>query len=243
MSYDSPPPVPPDDQQPERQEPPPPPPPPPQQPPYGPPPQQPYGPPPQQPYGQQPYGQQPYQQQYGQQPYGGMPQYPGPGGMPMQYAPGRDQPGVRPGCVTAYVALMMLAVLAFLCGGLGLLSFSSIRDENEERKAYEYNNKVYYGTQSEVLEQVLDDEYGVSPETLGAIVLGLGILYLITAVGLWQMRMWGWTLYMIGTGLSILLNLFSMTGGDSSTVGSAVVGIVISGLIVWWFVQNRWRFV
>jgi hypothetical protein len=128
------------------------------------------------------------------------------------------------------------------------------------RKTYEYNDKVYYGTQPEIFKQILEDEYGISPKTFGTILLGWGILYLITSVGLWQMRMWGWVLFVIGAGISIFLNLLSLLGdelaisgailfsvteseSDASMIGSAMVGIVIQGLIAWWFVQNRWRFV
>jgi uncharacterized membrane protein (DUF2068 family) len=68
---------------------------------------------------------------------------------------------------------------------------------------------------------------------VGVIILLLGLLYLVFAVGAWKLKGWAWWLGVIGSVLFILLGILSYSGasstGDSPT--GAIVFIVISVLI------------
>lgn len=207
--------------------------------------QPPYGQPP--PYQQQP----PYQQTPpppppppGQSPYGGLPgKLPtgtfGGGQLPSYGGPGGGSG--RPGCITVYVLLMFLGALVMVCGGVSFMSFSSLDDSGQTRECREFNGETYCGTQSEIMQEIMEDIYGMSISTLGVIILIMGVFYFITGVGLWQMTPWGWWMYMIGAVISIAFSILGLFSGGAGVLGN-LIGIVVAGLIMMWFVSNRWRF-
>jgi hypothetical protein len=125
-------------------------------------------------------------------------------------------PGERPGCVTAYVVLLGLA---WILAGLVALA--------------------YVGGEKLCVEQ--GSCYSLSSlEPAGAVILivfGLGvfIFYALMIYGLWNMRLWGWWMVVFTHSLNIVLGLCAI---NSRTVFQWVV----SGLILWWFVANKWRF-
>jgi hypothetical protein len=125
-------------------------------------------------------------------------------------------PEERPGCITAYVALLglgwifaALAALVFvggerLCAGPGACySFSSLRP--------------------------------AAAAVLVVFGLGVFIFYAVMIYGLWNMRLWGWWMIVLTHSLNIVMGFCAI---NSSTV----IQWVVSGLILWWFIANKWRF-
>ncbi|MGI0488568.1 hypothetical protein ACN4EK_24420 [Pantanalinema rosaneae CENA516] len=77
----------------------------------------------------------------------------------------------------------------------------------------------------------------MGPILVGASIAALisGIIGLIAGFGLFTLKGWGWTLAIIFSVLNILNNLVSVFQG--SNVAGAIIGIVISGLILYYLNQ------
>jgi hypothetical protein len=70
----------------------------------------------------------------------------------------------------------------------------------------------------------------------GLALLVISVLYLAFAYGAWTLQPWGWAL---GVGLavaSIVLTLLQLTQ-NMTTIGSALISIVISGVILYYLFQ------
>ena len=69
---------------------------------------------------------------------------------------------------------------------------------------------------------------------LGAGVLALvsGILGLLAGYGLFTLKGWGWTLAIVFSVTNVIHNFLSLTRG--ANIPGAIVGIVISGLIIYY---------
>ncbi len=63
---------------------------------------------------------------------------------------------------------------------------------------------------------------------ISLLTLLLGVLSLILAIGLLQMRGWAWVGTLIVQGISICLGLLNLMSGE----GKTVIGILLSGLII-----------
>lgn len=79
----------------------------------------------------------------------------------------------------------------------------------------------------------------MGPVLLGASIGALisGIIGLIAGFGLFTLKGWGWMLAMVFSILNILNNLVSIFQG--SNIVGAIVGIVISGLILYYLNQSN----
>jgi hypothetical protein len=82
---------------------------------------------------------------------------------------------------------------------------------------------------------------GAAPHAVlgGGMLMGLAIYGLVTSVlslafgvGAWTLQPWAWTLGVIAEGLSLLGSLVQILNGHS--IGSQILGIVISGLILYY---------
>jgi hypothetical protein len=135
----------------------------------------------------------------------------------------------RPGCVTAYaIFLWATAALGFFVGLCGLSS--------------------------------LIGAFGGGLGGFEIIIIGVVMVLLainvVTGIGLWQMKKWGWALVVVIQGLNVVSQLLSMTvtlltvvgaGGDFPAIQPSVlcgnlIGLLVSGFILYWFVSNRQLF-
>jgi len=86
--------------------------------------------------------------------------------------------------------------------------------------------------------------YGVEEaggvETLGLLVLGVGLGQIAAGVGLWARKSWGWTATMGVTALGALSGLVLLSNGFTSSVGA--VSLLYNGAVGWYVYQHRWRF-
>jgi hypothetical protein len=130
-----------------------------------------------------------------------------------------DQPVDRPGCITAY------AILLWLGGGLY------------------------------VLLALLNGVFGLSdPETavyglVTAVCIGLfAAIPIITGIGIWKMKMWGWWIVVILNSLGVAFGLLYLLIGVIAAIETldavaliigALIGLAINGGILYWFLKNR----
>lgn len=132
----------------------------------------------------------------------------------------------RPGCVTAYAILLWVgAALGLFAGLCGLSSMMS-----------------FAGGGLGGFEFII----------IGMLLVLLAI-NVVTGIGLWQMKKWGWAMVIVLHGLSVLLGLLSMaltlftlvTAGGEYVVAEPTIlcgnlgSLAISGFILYWFITNR----
>jgi uncharacterized membrane protein (DUF2068 family) len=87
------------------------------------------------------------------------------------------------------------------------------------------------------LEDSLTQAVDISAIVLYGVVAA--VLFLIAAVGLWQLRPWAWRLTMILSGVVLLLAIWQQFGGRPSVVNA--VGMVLNILIVFYLVGEDVR--
>lgn len=152
------------------------------------------------------------------------------------------RPVNRPGCISAYAILLWLGgalyILGALCiGGMGLTETSNLARSVGEA-----------GGSSATIALLI-----------GAVCLGLlGVVPIVTGVGLWQMRDWAWWLVVVLqslglalTAVSLCLNLVALgmpSGGQSASettttvvtnLISVLVSAIVNGGILYWFLKNH----
>ncbi len=62
---------------------------------------------------------------------------------------------------------------------------------------------------------------------LGAVILILGILYLVYGIGFFSGKGWAWTLGIIGTILGIILNIVQIALGSFTSISGLIIGLII----------------
>jgi ribosomal protein L40E len=73
-----------------------------------------------------------------------------------------------------------------------------------------------------------------------SVFVGLfALVPIITGVGLWRMQKWGWWLVVVVQSLGVVAALFSLISG---LLLNAIVTGVVSGGILYWFINNRQLF-
>lgn len=128
----------------------------------------------------------------------------------------------RPGCVTVY------AVLLWIAGGLYLL-----------------------GSLLAVLSSLSIDEPALL--FLACFVILLAAIPIATGYGLWHMKTWAWWVIVILQSFGVIFGLLSMGltllvsasfGGmeSFSGIGASFLGLIIGGVILYWFITNRQLF-
>ncbi len=68
---------------------------------------------------------------------------------------------------------------------------------------------------------------------LGGGLLLEAVLSLAFGIGAWTLKPWAWTLGILSQGLSILVAVVLMIA-DTSTIGSRIVGVLISAAIIYY---------
>lgn len=79
----------------------------------------------------------------------------------------------------------------------------------------------------------------VEGPVVGVFVGLFALLPIITGIGLWRMQKWGWWLVVVTQSLGVVAALFSLISG---LLLNAIVTGVVSGGILYWFIENRQMF-
>ena len=67
----------------------------------------------------------------------------------------------------------------------------------------------------------------------------LAVLFLVAAVGLWQMRPWAWRFTMIYLGVLLIFSLWNQLNGERSLITS--IGLLLNIFIVFYLIQGDVR--
>jgi len=81
---------------------------------------------------------------------------------------------------------------------------------------------------------------GTAMETIGLVVMLLGLGQVVAAVGLWSRESWGWTATMGVTGVGTLSGLWFLMNGFTSTLG--VIVLLSNAAVGWYVYKQRWRY-
>jgi uncharacterized membrane protein (DUF2068 family) len=71
----------------------------------------------------------------------------------------------------------------------------------------------------------------------GVLAIISGVIGLLAGYGLFTLKGWGWTLAMLFAVINIIQNVLSLIQG--ANIAGAIVGIVISGLIIYYLNQSN----
>lgn len=156
------------------------------------------------------------------------PTQPGPG--PARPAPWPTAPGPLPRARARPLGVTILAILDGLGGVLGvilgllLLVAGPVLGSDPEFQA----------ALARELPEPFPQFAGELLAALGAILLVLGLVYLLLAWGLYQGRGWAWTLAMALVLLSLAWSVATLVFGDAT----GLVGVAIYGFLLWYFTRG-----
>jgi hypothetical protein len=128
--------------------------------------------------------------------------------------PASPRPAKRPGCVTAYA--LLLGIVAALVGGAVV---------------------------SSVLVAIVTGDTAGMPVGGLAILLALAGVEFLIAVGVWRLRNWARIAVIVVQSLAIVTSLLGLVatleGGDVAlSLGGTLIGVGVSGYIIYWFASH-----
>jgi len=137
----------------------------------------------------------------------------------------------RPAGITIIVILMIIEGIFLISGGISLIGLGSLLSASSE-------DIIQSNDISADLTQLAS--LGTIPLALGVVLLILGIAYLIVSYGLLKGKGWAWLITIIVTIIGLIVQIISaiIAGSITSSVlyglASHIVGIVISGVIIYY---------
>jgi uncharacterized BrkB/YihY/UPF0761 family membrane protein len=137
----------------------------------------------------------------------------------------------RPDGITVIAILIVIGGIFLITGGISLIGLGTFLSMASE-DIIQSNNISSDLTQLATL--------GMIPSVIGAILLILGIVYLIVSYGLLKGKGWAWVITIIVTIIGLIIQIISaiIAGSITSSVlyglVSHIVGIFISGVIIYY---------
>jgi hypothetical protein len=163
------------------------------------------------------------------------------------------QPVTRPIGVTIIAILTIIGGILLVFGGLSLLALGaffaafpvgSMMSEQQQQFQLEIQNQAEFKALSQFLGSV-----GI---VIGAIVLAVGIGYLVVSYGLLKGKGWAWTITVILTIIAIVIQIISVTSasvfsasfpsdmnGLISGIIAHIIGIGINGAILYYLYRPK----
>jgi len=68
---------------------------------------------------------------------------------------------------------------------------------------------------------------------IGVVILVIGIAYLVTGYGLWQLRRWAWLAALVLSAISLVITVLGMFGGGGLNA-SNIVTLAVAGAILYY---------
>ena len=130
----------------------------------------------------------------------------------------------RPTGVTILAILAILGGIFLLLGGIGLIAFAGI-----------LGIANLTGTPLSSIDVATAQALFFA---LGGILLVLGMLYLVVGAGYWGGKGWSWTLGIVVTIISLIIDLVQIVINPVSAVGNAF-GIVIAIIILYYLTRQH----
>jgi uncharacterized BrkB/YihY/UPF0761 family membrane protein len=137
----------------------------------------------------------------------------------------------RPDGITVIAILIVIGGIFLITGGISLIGLGTFLSMTSE-DIIQSNDISTDLTQLATL--------GMIPSVIGAILLILGIAYLIVSYGLLKGKGWAWVITIIVTIIGLIIQIISaiIAGSITSSVlyglVSHIVGIFISGVIIYY---------
>ena len=137
----------------------------------------------------------------------------------------------RPTGVTIIAILIIIGGIVLLLGGLSLIGTGALLSLSSTETVQ---------TDAGSIESAELAALGMVPLILGAILLILGIAYLVVSYGLLKGKGWAWIVTVVVTIIGLIIQIISaiITGSVASSVvaglGSHIIGIIISGIIIYY---------
>src|SRR2546428_590035 len=130
----------------------------------------------------------------------------------------------RPTGVTILAILAILGGIVLLVGGAGLLAFAGLLT------IANLSNTPLSGIDIATVQLIFS--------ALGAVLLVLGILYLIVGIGYWGGKGWAWTLGIVVTVISLIADIVQIGINPVSAAGN-VFGILIALIILYYLTRQH----
>ena len=130
----------------------------------------------------------------------------------------------RPTGVTILAILAILGGIVLLVGGAGLLAFAGLLT------IANLSNTPLSGIDIATVQLIFS--------ALGAVLLVLGILYLIVGIGYWGGKGWAWTLGIVVTVISLIVDIVQIGINPVSAAGN-VFGILIALIILYYLTRRH----
>ena len=133
----------------------------------------------------------------------------------------------RPTGVTIIAILNIIGGIIMVIGGIGLLAAGALIPMLPP-EAFEQSQNLAPGGMS--ITGASASILGGGAVAVGAVTIAIGILSFVVAYGLLKGRSWAWTLTVVLSVISIVLNALSLIAGNFA----AIISIVISGIILYY---------
>lgn len=137
----------------------------------------------------------------------------------------------RPTGVTIIAILIIIGGIVLLIGGLSLIGLGALLSISSTETVQ---------TSTGSIESAELAAMGMIPLVLGTILLIIGIVYLVVSYGLLKGKGWAWIVTVVVTSIGLIIQIVSsiLAGSITSSVvvglGSNIVGIIISGVILYY---------
>ena len=133
----------------------------------------------------------------------------------------------RPTGVTIIAILNIIGGIIMVVGGIALMAAGALIPMLPP-EAFEQSQDLAPGGMG--LTEASAGFFGAGAAAVGGITIAIGILSFVVAYGLLKGRSWAWTLTIVLSVISIVLNAISLVAGN---IG-AIVSIIISGIILYY---------
>ena len=133
--------------------------------------------------------------------------------------------------VTIIAILIIIGGIVLLLGGISLVGLGAFLSISTTETLQ---------TSSGSIESAELEALGTVPLVLGIIMLILGIVYLVVSYGLLKGKGWAWIVTVIVTIIGLITQIISSIIAGSITssfvvgLGSNIIGIIISGIIIYY---------
>jgi uncharacterized membrane protein len=132
----------------------------------------------------------------------------------------------RPTGVTIIAILNIIGGIIMLFVGLGMLALGALIPMLPPSTFQQPQNMIPGADVSAIPTNLL----GGGAAAVGGVMIALGIVSFVVAYGLLKGRSWAWTLTIVLSIVSIVLNALSLAAGNFA----AIISIIISGIILYY---------
>jgi uncharacterized membrane protein len=140
----------------------------------------------------------------------------------------QSSPKSRPTGVTIIAILNIICGVIMLLIGIGLAIAGAIIPFVPQSEFQQQQQNLTAGDID--LSQVPPSLVGSGLLAIGGILIAIGILSFVVAYGLLKGRTWAWTLTVVLSIISIVLNVISIAAGNIA----GLVSVIISGIILYY---------